>query len=791
MCVPIAAHIVQTSAGTGGLSMSRLEQAMLDANAYFANTGISFYLLSVDYIDDDDYYYNVDTNAEIDALKGENVVADAINIYFTPNLSNEDGGLCGISSFTTSAVQGIAMANGCTGLASNPSTFPHEIGHYFDLYHTHETFFGDELVDGSNCGTAGDLLCDTPADPTLRTSGPNQNIGAACNYYGTETDANGDSYTPDTSQLMSYAPKLCRTGMSPQSETRVLNTLMNLRPNLLNRGCPPEADAGPDQTVECASPTTTDVTLDGTGSMDPDGDPLTFSWAASGVTFDDATSETPTGGFSFGQTEVILTVSDGTTSDSDTMYVDVVDTTPPTITCTEPDTVECVDFCGVPKDDGQLTAFFSGVLASDVCCGSDVEITNDAPDCFPMGSTDVIFTATDCNGNAASCTTSVTVEDTTPPNISVTLDRDRLWPPNHKMADINATVEVDDICCETPTFVLTSITSDEPDNGKGDGNTVDDIQGAAYGTDDTAFQLRSERMGGGDGRVYTIAYTASDCVGNTASDTVEVHVPHDQSGLACASMGFEASGLGFDPALDQVVLVIPSTVETYETDEYGNEVFVSGDFDATTIDVSRVYVGNVLGVTTPTEYKLLDNNADGLMDLAVYYSAQSINLILEESTPTDDGSIKKDGDYGAIGMHYVTDDGTNYLVSNIFELGEPVPLVPTIQIGRSGGIGPDTPAGRDADTPSMTSLGEAYPNPFNPTTTIPFNLVSSETVTLRIYDARGKLVRTLRNETMPAGVHQAVWDGRDDVGNQAATGVYFVRLVAGSQQMTKKVVMLK
>ncbi len=782
MCVPIAAHIVRTDEGTGGLPMSQLDQAMLDANAYYANTGISYYVLSVDYIDDDDYYYNINTNAEIAALKGENVVADAINIYFTPNLSNENGGLCGISSFTTNPVQGIAMANGCTGVSSNPSSFPHEIGHYFDLYHTHETAFGDELVDGSNCGTTGDLLCDTPADPTLRTSGGSQNIGADCVYYGTETDGNGDSYTPDTSQLMSYAPKACRTTISPQGEARALSTLLVLRPNLLTRGCPPEADAGQDKTVECASPTTTDVTLDGTGSSDPEGVSLSFVWVATGVTFDDATSATPTGGFSFGQTMVVLTVSDGALTDSDTMYVDVVDTTAPSITCAPADTVECVGFCGVPKDDAQLTAFFAGVSASDVCCGGDVTITNDAPDCFPMGTTDVIFTATDCNGNAAACTTSVTVEDTTPPEITVTLDRDRLWPPNHKMADIGATVVATDICCEFPTFVLTSITSNEPDNGKGDGNTVDDIQAANFGADDTSFQLRSERSGKGDGRIYSIVYTASDCVGNTASDTVEVHVPHDQSGFACASSGFETTGLGFDPALDKFVLIVPSRQQSDD----GVQAF-----DATTLDVSRMYVGNVKGVTTPIEHKLIDNNVDGMMDLAVYYSAQAVNLILDDSTPTTDGSVAIDENYGAIGLHYVGADGTDYLVPNIFELGEPVPLVPTVTLGRTGGLGGGTPGDRDADTPTVTALGEAYPNPFNPTTTVPFTLLTSETVTLRIYDATGKLVRTLKNESMPAGVHQAVWDGRDDVGSQAATGVYFVRLVAGSQQMTKKVVMLK
>jgi hypothetical protein len=75
-------------------------------------------------------------------------------------------------------------------------------------------------------------------------------------------------------------------------------------------------------------------------------------------------------------------------------------------------------------------------------------------------------------------------------------------------------VTVTDICDPMPTFVLTSITSDEPDNGLGDGDTADDIQGDALGTADVEFQLRSERAGGQDGRKYTIIYTAMDMSGN-------------------------------------------------------------------------------------------------------------------------------------------------------------------------------------------------------------------------------------------------------------------------------------
>ncbi|MCH5375211.1 MAG: T9SS type A sorting domain-containing protein, partial [Planctomycetes bacterium] len=95
------------------------------------------------------------------------------------------------------------------------------------------------------------------------------------------------------------------------------------------------------------------------------------------------------------------------------------------------------------------------------------------------------------------------------------------------------------------------------------------------------------------------------------------------------------------------------------------------------------------------------------------------------------------------------------------------------------------------DSPKVTALLSAYPNPFNPTTTIRFTLESSGHVAVRVYDAGGRLVRTLSDESMPAGRHSLSWNGRDNAGRQAATGVYFVHMRAGSYEATKKIVLLK
>ena len=99
--------------------------------------------------------------------------------------------------------------------------------------------------------------------------------------------------------------------------------------------------------------------------------------------------------------------------------------------------------------------------------------------------------------------------------------------------------------------------------------------------------------------------------------------------------------------------------------------------------------------------------------------------------------------------------------------------------------------------PIAFELGQNYPNPFNPSTTIKFILPSPEDArltlptTLRIYNVLGEVVRTLADEPMASGVHQIIWDGKDDEGNQVASGIYFYRLRAGALQDTKKMVLMK
>ncbi len=95
------------------------------------------------------------------------------------------------------------------------------------------------------------------------------------------------------------------------------------------------------------------------------------------------------------------------------------------------------------------------------------------------------------------------------------------------------------------------------------------------------------------------------------------------------------------------------------------------------------------------------------------------------------------------------------------------------------------------DIPSATMLAGVHPNPFNPQTTISYELAVAAEVDLKIYDVKGALVRRLVNESMPAGRHAAVWNGEDDGGARVASGVYLARFSAGAYRDFTKLVMLK
>jgi hypothetical protein len=103
-----------------------------------------------------------------------------------------------------------------------------------------------------------------------------------------------------------------------------------------------------------------------------------------------------------------------------------------------------------------------------------------------------------------------------------------------------------------------------------------------------------------------------------------------------------------------------------------------------------------------------------------------------------------------------------------------------------------TPAvASDAPADAEFRLEQNFPNPFNPTTRIPFELTQGGRVTLAVYDVAGRRVRSVLDRALPAGLHEAEWDGRDQNGRAVASGVYFYRMQSGAGSETRRMVLLK
>ncbi|WP_456426599.1 FG-GAP-like repeat-containing protein [Rhodocaloribacter sp.] len=100
-------------------------------------------------------------------------------------------------------------------------------------------------------------------------------------------------------------------------------------------------------------------------------------------------------------------------------------------------------------------------------------------------------------------------------------------------------------------------------------------------------------------------------------------------------------------------------------------------------------------------------------------------------------------------------------------------------------------AGPEAETPSGFALGENYPNPFNPTTTITYRLGARTDVMLAVYDVLGRRVRTLATGVRTAGTHRVAWDGRNDAGAAVPSGMYFYRLDAGAFSRSRAMMLVK
>lgn len=308
----------------------------------------------------------------------------------------------------------------------------------------------------------------------------------------------------------------------------------------------PIPNAGLNQTI--TSEQQCGTVIQGTAS-DPDNDPLTYRWLEGQTELLGSTTLGANGEayldlcnvpLVLGTRTLTLEVSDGKATATDDVIL-TIDNSAPHAAPTGGGTYQIsapITVGGQVSDfDNDPLAYSWHKGATQYCAGSVQAPANSLPgtpitlpDCAlpSLGLGEHILTLTVSDGINPPVSGDITVEviDSTAPTLSPEPDKSILWPPNHKMVNITIVTHASDN--SGPPTLSAVVTSNEPDNGLGDGDTAPDWTDPVITDGVITLQLRAERSGSGNGREYMITITATDASGNASTASVKILVPHDK-----------------------------------------------------------------------------------------------------------------------------------------------------------------------------------------------------------------------------------------------------------------------
>lgn len=220
----IAVFVVNNTKGSP-VNLSDLNNTVNELNSYFAPIALNFKICTTTYIENYQFDRLVMSDNEKDILI-QHSSPNIINLYLVSSLYDEN--INAVTGYTYMPGDKEKHAIFLDKDNILGTTLAHQMGHFLNLYHTHEReAFGTELVNRSNCSTAGDRVCDTQADPGVHLYMSADNI-----YTGTVKDANKELYSPSPKNIMSFGPDNIRCIFTRGQLLRVVHSLGNYRKNL-------------------------------------------------------------------------------------------------------------------------------------------------------------------------------------------------------------------------------------------------------------------------------------------------------------------------------------------------------------------------------------------------------------------------------------------------------------------------------------------------------------------------------------------------------------------------------
>ena len=207
------------------------------------------------------------------------------------------------------------------------------------------------------------------------------------------------------------------------------------------------------------------------------------------------------------------------------------------------------------------------------------------------------------------------------------------------------------------------------------------------------------------------------------------------------------------------------------------------EFDQTLIKLTEAKVAGVAAAMAPVGVDAAAANADGSLEVSLVDFSFSNPIALGQ------------GDIMEISIEFLAAGTATFQLASI-SMSDPGAVdVPFVQWTPEEPTAIGDEALAAAVLPRAFSLSQSAPNPFNPSTTISFDIrgdgAAAAHVSLKVYNVRGKMVKTLVDEFKPAGRYSIQWNGRSDNGALMASGVYFYRLKTRDFEQTRKMVLLK